>query len=58
MKEEPLFFVKIEGSELTIELPYSEKFWRGFNLAQGENDIFAADLIWRRARFFFNFALI
>ena len=33
-------------------LPYSEKFWRGFNLAQGENDIFAADLIWRRAIFF------
>ena len=33
-------------------LPYSEKFWRGFNLAQGENYIFAADLIWRGVNFF------
>ena len=33
-------------------IPYSEKFWAGFNWAQGENYIFAADLIWRRANFF------
>ena len=37
---------------MSFYIPYSEKFWRGFNLAQGENDIFAADLIWRRANFF------
>ena len=36
----------------TPDIPYSEKFWRGFNLAQDENDIFAADLIWRRTNFF------
>ena len=35
-----------------VSIPYSEKFWRGFNFAQGENDIFEADLIWRRANFF------
>ena len=25
---------------------YSEKIWRGFNLAQGKNEIFGADIIW------------
>ena len=32
--------------ETHILLPYTEKFWHRFNLAQGENYIFAADLIW------------
>ena len=29
------------------QLPYSKKIWRGFNLAQGKNEILGADLIWR-----------
>ena len=35
--------------ELTehIYIPYSETIWCGFNLAQGKNEIFGADLIWR-----------
>ena len=28
-----------------------EKFWRGFNLAQDECEIFGADLIWRSKDF-------
>ena len=27
--------------------PYSQKIWRGFNLAQGKNENLGADLIWR-----------
>ena len=30
-----------------VELPYSEKILRGFNLTQGKSEIFGADLIWR-----------
>ena len=29
-------------------IPYSDKFWRGFNLAQCEKWIFGASLIWHR----------
>ena len=29
------------------DLPYSEKIWQGFDLVQGKNEIFGADLIWR-----------
>ena len=31
-----------------FQIPYSEKIWREFNLAQGENEIFGADLNRRR----------
>ena len=36
-----------------------DKFWRGFNLAIGQNAIFGEDLIWRKAQkqFFFIHAL-
>ena len=36
---------KYEGGILSkgyFQLPYSEKIWRGFNLAQGKNEIFGA----------------
>ena len=32
---------------LTKNLLYSEKNWRGINLAQDKNEIFGTDLIWR-----------
>ena len=31
----------------SLYIPYSEKIWRGFNLAQGKNEIFGTDLICR-----------
>ena len=31
----------------SLYIPYSEKIWRGFSLAQDKNEIFGADLIWR-----------
>ena len=40
------FFIK-----QNINIPYSEKIWRGFNLAQGKNEIFGEDLIWRSQTF-------
>ena len=33
--------------QLSDALPYSYKFWRGFNLAMDQNDFFGVDLIWR-----------
>ena len=36
-----------DANTTKMKLPYSEKIWRGFNLAQGKNGIFGADLIWR-----------
>ena len=35
-----------------MEILYSDKFWRGFNLAMDQNDFFAVDLIWRWRKYF------
>ena len=32
---------------IVSHIPYSDKIWRGFNLAQDKNEIFGKDLIWR-----------
>ena len=33
-------------------IPYSDKFWRGLNLAMDQNDFFGVDLIWRWRKYF------
>ena len=39
-------------ADTDIQVPYSYKFWRGFNLAMDQNDFFGVDLIWRWTKFF------
>ena len=60
-----LYFCMIARTLITMLkrlLPYSDKIWRGFNLAMDQNDFFGVDLIWRWRKYFkfgfgFNFAM-
>ena len=43
---------KINEKKKSNDLPYSDKFWRGFNLAMDQNDFFGVDLILRWRKYF------
>ena len=44
--------IKNRSTRANRVLPYSDKFWRGFNLVMEENGIFGVDLIWSSRKLF------